>query len=61
MISNIREIESLIDEIAAKEDKPMNVYLIGGGAMMYMGCKYSTKDIDLVVHSSDDFRHYLMP
>lgn len=56
MITDVAEIENLIDEIAAEEDEPLNMFLIGGGAMMYMGCKYNTKDMDLVVRSTNDFR-----
>ncbi|MDO5853715.1 MAG: hypothetical protein Q4Q62_06685 [Thermoplasmata archaeon] len=55
MISDISMIESLMGEISDALDSEVDVYMIGGGAMMYLDSKPGTKDIDLIVRSEDDF------
>lgn len=49
MITNTDSIASLMDELSSKVGSDQDLYLIGGGAMMFMGSKAATKDVDLVV------------
>lgn len=49
MITNTDSIASLMDELSSKVGSNQDLYLIGGGAMMFMGSKAATKDVDLVV------------
>lgn len=55
MIRSTSEIEKLIDEIANNQQLSMNIYLIGGGALLYLKSKQMTKDIDLIVNSTRDY------
>ena len=55
MINSIEKIESLVEEIMAKASGKMELYIIGGGAMMYHRMKENTKDIDLVVRTERDY------
>lgn len=41
-----------LDDIGSKLKKKVQIYLIGGCAMTFLGAKAATKDIDLVVTSS---------
>jgi hypothetical protein len=50
-------IEAEFGRIADGLDKPLTVYLIGGGAMSLRDLKAATKDIDLVVPSGDAYGH----
>ena len=38
-----------MDELSSKVGSDQDLYLIGGGAMMFMGSKAATKDVDPVV------------
>lgn len=52
-------IDKFIDELATHLDSQTDIYVIGGGAMMYSDTKAQTKDIDLVVrgeHAYMDIR-----
>ena len=49
MINDVNQIENLILDITSVIDRHLNIYLIGGGAMMFLGSKEYTKDLDLVV------------
>lgn len=52
---NKNELERWLTEIGSRVTTPVRVYLIGGGALSFKGIKASTKDIDLVVRSREDF------
>ncbi len=56
MITNTDSIASLMDELSSKVGSDQDLYLIGGGAMMFMGSKAATKDVDLVVRGSPHTR-----
>ena len=45
----------VLDEIAQRIKKETTIYLIGGGALILGGIKGTTKDIDLVLDSKEDF------
>ena len=49
------EIERLISEISERIGSPADIYMIGGGAMMYLGRKFYTKDVDLVVRTRREY------
>ena len=49
MIADSARMTGLMDELAAALDVDVDMYMIGGGAMMFLGSKAATKDIDLVV------------
>jgi len=48
MITEFEQISSLFNEISSFIKEDVDVYLIGGGALMYHKSKNLTKDIDLV-------------
>lgn len=56
MIKSASEIEKLVDEISDNCRSPMSIFLIGGGALIYLKAKQLTKDIDLIVTSTQDYR-----
>ncbi|MCL2143326.1 MAG: hypothetical protein FWH44_03600 [Methanomassiliicoccaceae archaeon] len=55
MITEFGQIRSLFTEISQFIEDDVNVYLIGGGALMYHKSKNVTKDIDIVVNSEKEF------
>ncbi len=55
MITEIGRIAGLMDEISNRVDSAIDIYLIGGGAMMFLGCKAATKDVDLVVRGEKEY------
>ena len=56
MIDDIDDIMVLLDEISSTIDGYTDIYVIGGGAMMFMGSKEYTKDLDLVAATVEDYR-----
>ena len=52
MISDSGRMAGLMDELAGCMDSEVDLYMIGGGAMMFLGSKAATKDIDLMVLGS---------
>ena len=55
MIDNTGQIESLIKELSTISPNHVDIYLIGGGAMMFLGSKQYTKDLDFVVCSEGEY------
>ncbi|MDR0778619.1 MAG: hypothetical protein LBE48_04195, partial [Methanomassiliicoccaceae archaeon] len=55
MITEFEQIRSLFVEISESIKENVNIYLIGGGALMYHESKRLTKDIDIVVNSREEF------
>ncbi|MCL1811372.1 MAG: nucleotidyltransferase [Methanomassiliicoccaceae archaeon] len=55
MIKEYREILELFKELSDNTDKNMDIYLIGGGALMKHGLKEYTKDVDIVVGDEETF------
>jgi hypothetical protein len=55
LISKFKEIEELFHEIESKLDINIRLYAIGGAVLIERGLKPSTKDIDLVVDTKDEF------
>src|SRR3989338_3438209 len=55
MITTFKEIEELFAEINNSMSKKVNVYIIGGAALLRRGMKAATKDIDLVVKTKNEF------
>ncbi len=49
-----RELLELFQKIGGKIAKPMNVFLLGGGAMVFRNQKNGTKDLDLVFENKQD-------
>lgn len=56
MIDSSLKIDEFIDELSTRLDNLTDIYVIGGGAMMYSNTKAQTKDIDLVVRGEDAYR-----
>ena len=56
MIEDIDSIHALLDEMSSVIDMHLDLFLIGGGAMMFMGSKEYTKDLDFVVSSTEEYR-----
>ena len=55
MISEFKQIEDLFKEIDDKLTKKVNVYIIGGTALLFEGSKPATKDIDLILENKKEF------
>ncbi|MBN2141953.1 hypothetical protein JW711_01360 [Candidatus Woesearchaeota archaeon] len=55
MIKRSEQIKELFEEIGSAMKTKAVIYVIGGGVLLIRGLKPSTKDIDLVVDSKEDF------
>ena len=55
MIRNFKQIEGLFKEIDTVLHGKMQVYVIGGAVLLEQGLKVTTKDVDVVVITRDDF------
>ena len=55
MISEFNQIEELFNEINKVMHRKVTVFIIGGAVMLYQGLKPATKDIDIVVNTSEEF------
>lgn len=58
MISKFKQIEELFNEIDANLTNKVNVYVIGGAALLFEGLKPATKDIDLILNDEDEFKFF---
>jgi len=58
MIEKFDEIIQLFNEIDLLSNSKIDLFLIGGAAMMRKGLKSSTKDIDIVVRSVNEFNSF---
>lgn len=56
MIKNFKEIEKLFEELD-KQGLKAELFLFGGAALMYQELKTTTKDIDLVVKTNNEFKN----
>ena len=56
MIADTEQIISLLDELSSVIKGHVDLYMIGGGAMMFLGSKQFTKDLDWVTCSENDYR-----
>ncbi|MEK6867857.1 MAG: DUF6036 family nucleotidyltransferase [Nanoarchaeota archaeon] len=56
MISKFEELHKLFKEIDAALPQKANFFVIGGAMLLYHGIKPATKDIDIVIGSSQEFR-----
>ena len=52
-------LTATLNSIATYLDNDLNIYLIGGGAMMFYELKPATKDIDIVFQSHEDLEHFV--
>lgn len=55
MIGNFSDVTSLFRELDANLKRNVDVFLIGGGALMKYGLRDETKDIDIVVSSNEEY------
>lgn len=55
MILKFEELNKLFEEIDNSINQKICFYLIGGVALLYQGIKESTKDIDIIVDSKNEF------
>ena len=58
MISEFKQIEDLFKEIDEKLTKKVNIYIIGGAALLYEGLKPATKDIDLIIENENELIYF---
>ena len=56
MISNFNDLNKLFKEIDDNLKEKVHFYVIGGAVMLYHKLKVSTKDVDIVVDSPEEFR-----
>lgn len=52
---NKEELNEWLVKIGSNIEKPVKIYMIGGGALSFKGLKAVTKDIDIIVESKEDF------
>ena len=55
MITNFTQIELLFKEIDTVMHNKIKVYTIGGAVLLEQGLKVTTKDIDIVVATKNEF------
>lgn len=55
MIKSIEQIEEIFKEIERVVQRKVKVYAIGGTVLVEQGLKASTKDIDLIVETREEF------
>ena len=55
MINDFKDIESFFKELNNSLEMPIAVYTIGGVVLLKRGLKPSTKDIDIIVSSKNEF------
>ncbi|MBN2422380.1 hypothetical protein JXB41_04070 [Candidatus Woesearchaeota archaeon] len=56
MILSFNDLDKLFKEIDETLKEKVHFYVIGGAVMLYHGMKTATKDVDIVVDSTDEFR-----
>jgi len=56
MILNFDDLNKLFEEIDKNLKEKVHFYVIGGAVMLYHKLKTSTKDVDIVVDSPEEFR-----
>jgi hypothetical protein len=44
------------NKVSSKITKPVTIFIIGGGGLAFYGLKDATKDIDVILPNSDEFR-----
>jgi len=59
MISEFKQIKELFNEIDENLTNKVNVYIIGGAALLFEGLKPATKDIDLILREKDEFNFFI--
>ena len=60
MIQEVNQIKELFLEIDSKISNKVNVFVIGGGALMFHELKPSTKDIDFVVKTKKEYNKFYL-
>ncbi|MGV8162435.1 MAG: DUF6036 family nucleotidyltransferase [Candidatus Nanoarchaeia archaeon] len=55
MISKFEEINKFFKELEEQTNKKLNLYIIGGAALLFQGMKPATKDIDIIVDTKEEF------
>ncbi|MFH1649934.1 MAG: DUF6036 family nucleotidyltransferase [Candidatus Woesearchaeota archaeon] len=55
MISRFQKIDELLKQLDKVVEGPVNIYIIGGAALLYQKLKPSTKDIDIIVNTRAEF------
>lgn len=53
------ELETILHQIASHLYKKIAIFLFGGAVMVYNNLKPSTKDIDILFESKEDYDHFL--
>lgn len=54
LITKTQEIDEFFEELNKSLPSAIDVYMIGGGALMFLGAKVETKDIDLIVSTREE-------
>jgi len=55
MITEFNQVENIFKEIDKVMLKKVNVFVIGGAALLHQELKPATKDIDIVVYTKEEF------
>ena len=59
MIETVVQMKRLVEEISERTDEDLDLYMIGGGSMMFLGIKDTTKDLDFVVKDTADYERLI--
>lgn len=51
-----KELQQWLQNVSEHLEKPVTIYMIGGGSMAFQKLKEATKDIDLIVRSKEEFK-----
>lgn len=54
-VTKIEQIYDAFEKIDKSINKKINIYMIGGGVLLYYNLKKGTKDIDIIVNSKDEY------
>jgi hypothetical protein len=55
MISDFKKVEYFFRELDTHLAKKINIFIIGGAALLYQEIKLATKDIDIIVETKEEF------
>ena len=55
MMSDVKQLEQLFQEIDQSLTDNVPIYIIGGAALLYQGLKTATKDIDVILEDTESY------
>ncbi len=55
MLTKIEQIKEILEKIDKELTKKLEIFLIGGGALMFFNAKTQTKDLDVVLKNKEEY------